>query len=199
MLSRLRFAAACILLAATSSLAAPVVYHADLSGPAEAPPNASPGTGDADVTYDPLLHTLTIDVDFSGLLGTTTNAHIHCCTAVPGAATAGVATMTPTFLGFPAGVSAGSYFHVFDLTDATSWNAAYITANGGTPASAEAAFAIGLAEGRAYFNIHSSAFGGGEIRGFLAAVPEPATALLAALALAGMSLRQLRQRERLGR
>jgi hypothetical protein len=115
---------------------------------------------------------------FTGLVGTTTVAHIHCCTGTPGAGTAGVATQTPSFSGFPTGVTSGSYDVTFDMLLPGSWNAAYITNNGGTPASAFAALVDGMNSGSAYLNIHSSFATSGEIRGFLAPnvpVPEPAT------------------------
>jgi hypothetical protein len=69
-------------------------------------------------------------------------------------------------------VTSGTYDQTFDLTQASSWNGAFITANGGTPASAEAAFFDYMSSGRAYFNIHSSFASGGEIRGFMH-TPEP--------------------------
>jgi hypothetical protein len=66
------------------------------------------------------------------------------------------------------GGNSGNYDHTFDLRDAGSWNKAFITAHGGTPAGAEAALLAGLAADKAYLNIHSKpVFGGGEIRGFL--------------------------------
>jgi hypothetical protein len=165
---------------------ASIIYTADLSGPAESPPNASPGTGFATVTYDSIAHTLNVDVSFSDLLGTTTAAHIHCCTLNPLSGTAGVATTTPTFPGFPLGVSSGTYNHLFDLTDTSSYNSSFVTANGGTATGAEAALAAGLADELAYFNIHTSAVPGGEIRGFLTAVPIPAAAWLFGTGLLGL-------------
>src|SRR5688572_22118433 len=95
-----------------------------------------------------------------------TASHIHAATAVPGVGTAGVATTVPTFTGFPSGVTAGDYDRVFDMTLASSYNPAYITANGGTPASAFAALKTALNNGTSYFNIHTTAFMPGEIRGF---------------------------------
>jgi hypothetical protein len=98
--------------------------------------------------------------------------------------TAGVATTTPTFAGFPLGVTSGVYDNTLDLTQNTSWNPAFITANGGTTASAESAFMSGIAAGKAYLNIHTSVVPGGEIRGFLFAVPAPSS--LALLGLGGL-------------
>jgi hypothetical protein len=114
-------------------------------------------------------------VTFSGLLGTTTAAHIHAPTATPGTGTAGVATTTPYFAGFPIGVTSGTYMNTLDLTQSSSYNPSYITANGGTPASAELALTTAIADGEAYLNIHTTVFGGGEIRGFLTLVPEPSS------------------------
>lgn len=152
---------------ATAGHAAPLTYTATLSGAAEAPPNASPGTGFAQVDIDVVAHTLRVQVAFSGLLGITTASHVHAPTAVAGVGTAGVATQTPTFTGFPLGVTSGTYDHTFNTLDPASWNATFVTNNGGTAAGAEAAFALALTEGRAYLNVHSQFATGGEIRGFL--------------------------------
>jgi hypothetical protein len=62
---------------------------------------------------------------------------------------------------------------VFDLTNSATYNPAFVTAQGSV-AAAEAALIAGLAADKTYFNIHTSTFGGGEIRGFLIA-PEPST------------------------
>jgi hypothetical protein len=165
---------------------ADLIYVANLNGPSESPPNASPGTGFAEVDYNPVAHTLHVHVTFSGLLGTTTASHIHSATAVPGIGTAGVATTTPTFAGFPLGVTSGTYDNTLDLTLASSYNPSFVSANGGTTASAEAALASGLAQGRAYLNIHTTVVPGGEIRGFLEPAPEPSS--LALLAFGGGAL-----------
>jgi len=167
---------------ATAADASIIVYTVVLDGPSESPPNASPGTGTGTVTIDTTLMTMRVQSSFSGLLGTTTASHIHAATAVPLTGTAGVATQTPSFSGFPLGVSSGSMDTTFDMTLATSYNPSYVTANGGTPASAFAALTLAMAQGRSYLNIHSTTFGGGEIRGFL--VPAPGAVSL--LGLAGL-------------
>jgi hypothetical protein len=119
-----------------------------------------------------------VQVDFAGLQGTTTAAHIHAATAQPFAGTAGVATQTPSFELFPLGVTSGTYDHTFDLALASSYNPDFISANGDTVSGASNALIFALEDGKAYLNIHTNVFPGGEIRGFLAQVPEPATVVL---------------------
>ena len=163
------------------------------SGPNENPPNASPGTGSGTVILSLATHVLMINMNFTGLLGTTTAAHIHAPVLVPGG-TAGVATQTPSFVGFPLGVTSGTFNTTLDMSLASTWNPAYITANGGTPAGAEAAFVSAVQNGQAYFNIHTSQFGGGEIRGFL--IPEPTSVALFALGGLGLGLAAWKRRRR---
>jgi hypothetical protein len=159
--------------ALTGAMAAPVTYNVSLSGPNESPPNASPGTGTGTVIIDAVAHTMEIDVTWSGLIGNTTNCHIHAPTPVPLSMTAGVATTTPTFAGFPSGATFGTYNNILDMTQASSYNPAFITANGGTTATAEAALFQAIADGKAYLNIHSTFVAAGEIRGFLIPAPTP--------------------------
>jgi hypothetical protein len=146
------------------------------------------GTGFTTVSYDTILHTLTVDVSFSGLTGTTTASHIHCC--APLGTNAGVATTTPTFAGFPLGVTSGSYHNVLDLTQASSWNPMFITNNGGTTASAEAVFGPGFIAGRTYLNIHTNTSPGGEIRVQL--TPEPTTWTLVGASLLALTVARKR-------
>jgi len=159
---------------ATSANATNLNFTASLSGLNEFPVNASPGTGYANVHFNTVSNLMRVQVTFSGLLGPNTAAHIHCCTAVPGAGTASVATTTPTFTGFPSGTTSGTFDNTFDMTLASSYRAGFITANGGTVGSAEAALIAGMIAGKTYLNIHTTVVTGGEIRGFLL-VPEPAS------------------------
>lgn len=164
--------------------AAPMEFTANLSGANESPPNASLGTGFADVFLDPTANTLRVIVTFSGLSAGDTASHIHCCTPGVQTGTAGVATITPTFTGFPPNVTSGSYDHTFDLTLASAYNPAFVTANGGL-GGAEAALIAGMFSGESYLNIHSGNFPSGEIRGFLVYVPEPVTLSMFGAGLAG--------------
>ena len=171
-----------------------VVLTATLTGSQEVPPTGSAGIGSALVTLDTVTKLLTVNVSFAGLGSPTIASHIHCCTA-PGT-NAMVATPVPTFPGFPLGVTTGTYLMTFDLALASSYNPAFITAHGGTVAGAQAAFIAGLLSGQTYLNIHTSQFPGGEIRGQLQAVPEPATLLLLTTGILGSvgALRKHRKR-----
>jgi hypothetical protein len=182
---------------AVAGQAAIIQFETLLLGANENPPVATPGSGYALVTFDTTAHKLQVEANFSCLVGTTTVAHIHCCTDP--ANNVGVATYPGTFIGFPAGVTSGVYSSApIDLTLAGSFTASFTNNfGGGTVAGAEAALLQGLMDGQAYFNIHSTFAPGGEIRGTLAQVPEPGTFSLAGLALA-VAAAGYRRRRRAG-
>lgn len=171
-----------------------LVFTTTLTGSQEVPPSGSTGIGSALVTLDTVTNLLTVNVSFAGLGSPTIASHIHCC--VPPGSNAMVATAVPTFPGFPLGVTTGTYLMTFDLTVASTYNPAFITAHGGTVAGAQAAFTTGLISGLTYLNIHTSQFPGGEIRGQLQAVPEPASLFLLSTGIVGAAgaLRKYRKR-----
>lgn len=185
------------LLAATLALSATAASaHSTLFTGSFAPEAlGATGTGVLSLEYDDDGHTLLINASWSGLSGTTSNAHIHCCTATPNAGTAGVALAQGGILpDFPLGVSSGSYVKIIDLTQTNQYSASFVTASGGTAAAAEARLISHLMSGQAYFNIHSTTFPGGEIRAFVAAVPEPETygLMLGGLGVLGLVARRRR-------
>ncbi len=180
---------------ASTSHAGIVSFDASLLGSSESPPSGSPGTGNAMVFFDTTANTMQVELTFIGLIGTTTASHIHAATATAGDGSAGVATTTPYFVGFPIGVTSGTYNSTLDMTLASSYNSAFITANGGTAASAETVLLASLEAGTAYLDIHTTVDPGGEIRGFLKQVPEPSSIMLAAFGLAGLAAWGWRRRK----
>jgi hypothetical protein len=116
------------------------VAHAEqmkamLDGKSEVPPNASAGTGTADITYDPATKKLSWKLTYSGLTGPATAAHFHG--PAESGKNAGVAVAIPNATSSPAEGSA-------TLTEAQ---------------------ASDLEAGKYYVNIHTAANPGGEIRG----------------------------------
>ena len=149
------------------------------------------GSGTAKITVDELANTMRVEVSFSGLSGTTTVAHIHGPTTIPGTGTAGVMTSTPTFPGFPPGVQSGSFDSIYDLLNSSTYGSTFFGNQGSSVVAARSTLLASLNSGSAYLNVHSTTYPGGEVRGFLQ-VPAPLPILGAA---AGMTwCRRLRRR-----
>ena len=180
--------------------AATTIFEAILNGANDG--TNSPGTGVAIIALDQTNQTLQVSATFSGLTSNTVAAHIHCCQTTPGVGNVGVATTMPTFPalpgfpGFPLGVTSGTFSSgLYDLTDSLIYNPTFVTARGGIP-QAEAALIAGLFNGSTYFNIHTSNFPGGEIRGQLNAVPLPTALPVFATGLGALGLLGWRRKKK---
>ncbi len=132
----------------TTVTPAPIIYKASLSGANERPnANTSAATGTA--TYTLTGNSLSYIVTVSGLTGPATLSHLH----VGSAAVAGP-VVVPYVTGSVASgnVTAGTV----DLSQPVS--------NGTTSITGDSLKVL-LNTGNAYTNVHTSQFGGGEIRG----------------------------------
>jgi len=181
--------------AATPALAGIANFTATLNAAQEVPTNASTATGTAKLAIDTDLNTLTIDLDVTGLFATTAagelsglaDGHIHA--PVNPALPSGPGFNSPVAIGFPGlplGSTSFSYDRVINLADPMVYRAAFLGANGGTALGARDALLDYLSSGRAYVNVHSTRFPGGEIRGDVS-VPAPAALALFGLGVAGIA------------
>jgi hypothetical protein len=140
----IRIALICLALLG-STAQAQTHFVANLTGAQEVPPNASTATGFGRVTLNAAQTQITASVYYTGLGSNVTVGHIHG----PGAAGANGPVL-------------------FNLAPATGVTAGSVVAATFTITPAQVA---DLAAGLHYFNIHTSGFPGGEIRGQLVAVP----------------------------
>jgi hypothetical protein len=137
-MSKTRTMLATLALGTTVAFAGPAFAEkmkAALNGKSEVPPNASAGTGTADIDYDAATKKLSWKLTYSGLTGPATAAHFHGPAGPE--KNAGVAVAIPNATSSPTEGSA-------TLTDAQ---------------------ADDLLAGRYYVNVHTAANPGGEIRG----------------------------------
>ena len=176
---------------AVAAVAAPAtaasLFRANLSGTQEVLPNASTASGFGSILVSDDMNSIDVSLNWTGLTTPAVAGHIHCC--------APIGSNVRVAIGLaPAAATSGSLFATFDLTSAATYTTGFITNNGGTTASARTAFLAGLAGGNAYFNLHNATFPGGEIRGQLAAVPEPASwaMLIGGFGLTGAAMRRKR-------
>lgn len=175
-----------VLLCGAAVPAAAATYSTTLSGANETLPNASPATGFGTLYLTPDQNTIFVNLSWTGLTAPAAAGHVHCCAAQGANA--------PVAIGFsPAALITGSLSASYDLTLLATYSGGFLAANGGTAASARSAFLTGLGNGLAYYNIHNANFPGGEIRGQLAAVPEPASWALMIAGFGGVGLAMRRR------
>ena len=170
--------------------ATPITYQASLDGAQAVPPNGSLASGFGTITVDSVTHLLTFDLTWNNLAANPSGLHIHCCAPVGAAGMLAI-----NFQGFPAATS-GVFAQTVDLTLSALYNPAFLAAHGASAAQAEADLLASLAAGNVYLDVNNPSFPVGEIRGQLAAVPEPTTVLLLAAGLASVSPALLRLRAR---
>jgi hypothetical protein len=124
-----------LLAASPSAFAQMVSYKADLKPASEVPPTDSKGSGALTASYDPATKKLTYSATFKDLSGPATAAHFHG----PADAKTNAGVVVPV-----TGAMTSPMKGEATLTDAQ---------------------AADLASGKWYFNVHTAANKGGEIRG----------------------------------
>jgi hypothetical protein len=128
-----------VLLTASAGFAETLNLKADLKASSEVPPNNSGASGTLTGTYDTATKTVTYNVVYSGLTGPATMAHFHG----------------------PAAVGKNAPVEVpikGDLASPMKGTATFTAAQGKD-----------LMDGNVYFNIHTAANKGGEVRGQVSA------------------------------
>ncbi|HSU06319.1 MAG TPA: CHRD domain-containing protein [Acetobacteraceae bacterium] len=123
---------------ASVARAAPITMKVPLTGAQQVPPVQTPGSGTADLTYNPANRMLTWNITYSGLTGPATMAHIH----------------GPAPSGKNAGVEVWLSKQGQPATSPIKGEATL------TPEQAQQ-----LMAGETYVNVHTQAHPGGEIRG----------------------------------
>ena len=127
--------AAALLALTPAAFAATETYTADLKGTAEVPAVDSKGSGSLNASYDTTSKKLTYTVNYKDLSGPATAAHFHG----PADAKTNAAVVVPVNGAVTSPIKGEA-----TLTDAQAKD---------------------LADGKWYFNIHTAANKGGEIRG----------------------------------
>lgn len=179
------------------AIAAPILFTATLTGAQENPPNASTASGTASFVLNDAQTALTFEATINGLdfTGSQTpdtadnllNAHIHA------GATGGPGTNAGVVWGF-----IGSPFNDTNpgnvvVTPFASGVGGMVTGTWDALEGQNTNLATQLPSilgGLSYINFHTTQFGGGEIRGQITQVPEPATLALLGIGVACFGLRR---------
>ncbi len=151
------------------------------------PTNSSGGEVGSGISYDDVTKILTVNVGwgssqgFNDLSSLANNSHIHGPTANPNGNN-GTSDYTQT---------ASVLFNLNRSSNAVTGGTFTSPSNTITLTAAQQ---IDLLNGKYYINVHTANNGGGEMRGFLVAVPEPSGAGLAVLGAGVMLVRRRRCR-----
>jgi hypothetical protein len=138
MLHRIALAAVFAAGLVSSASAATQQYHATLNAKSEVPPTTSNGTGTFTGSLDTNTHVLTYTLNFEGLTGPATAAHIHG----PASGTTNAGVIKPLGTGAPTSPVNGTVELTADQVK-------------------------DLQAGKDYANVHTDANKGGEIRGMI--------------------------------
>lgn len=130
---------------------------AALDGASEVPPVATAATGSGWIAISSDQSTITYHIEYSGLSGAVVASHIH--TGAPGVAGGIIFPLTPTASPMDGTLTAADF-----------------TASGSVTTYAQAL--AGLRNGQTYFNLHTAANPGGEIRGNIVTVAAARAATL---------------------
>ena len=161
---RVAAVAVAVLAAASTRVQAQTSFTAFLNGAQEAPtPSVTPAFGNGTVLLNAARTQITINLRFSGLLAPITVAHIH----------------NGAF-----GIGGPVILDILRLIETTPDMRSGTIMNAVMNVTTEQANV--LLAGNGYFNVHTTAFPGGEIRGQINVVPEPSTYLLMATGLGGL-------------
>lgn len=159
-----------------------IPFVATLDGAQEVPPRTTTGSGSATglLTGDPGSYVFTYTINYGGLTGTIASPFAHIHNAPAGSNGPIVHDLDGANAAPIAGSTSGTITGDWRFDDASK--------------PLTDALAMLLIGGDMYFNIHTTAFPGGEIRGQLSAIPEPSAILLLAAGAAGLGVVAIRRR-----
>ena len=171
-------AAALVPLAAS---AATTTYTFNLDATQQVPANTSPAAGSFQMMLDDVANTITFSSGSFGLVGAVNASHIHWAPA-----------------GFNGGVVYNLLMNADSMGPLMIGPVALANSYGFTGANKAIAgtliSAINATPSNYYVNIHTTAYGNGEIRGQLAPIPEPGTYALLAIGLGVIGVAARRRR-----
>ena len=152
------------------------VYSFNLNAQQEVPTNASRAAGSMQITIDDTTNVISYQFTGFNLVGTFSAAHIH-------RALAGVNGSVVYNL-----VTAADYSGLVTFGPTSIANSWALLGQNETNMVAGLGSLINATPWNYYVNVHTSAFGGGEIRGQLAPIPEPSTYAMFAAGLGVVGL-----------